>query len=337
MYIGGGGVRIPGEAFAVAAGSAFSGNFATLFPGAYQVAQTDLGLTYGGTLLAAVGNAGTTVVTLTGSLSSVPVPVWAVGTNSAAIGSGANYNIYYDGIGTTVAMNVTPASAGVAVPLTGAGTGLSLTWSAGTCAPGDLYRATCSALGDQSGNGLGYSQATASKQPIVGPGLNGRVSLIHSGSSLVSLLNLPVPGTTPYYTAAVFRQLSWGSSLTMWGRTSGLGETVFQSTGGPSPNLTSYSGTGITGNTGAPLGTWVDAEIKRSNAAGDTHKFGATTVTGSSGNNATTGMEIGSATGTSFGNIELLLLVHTPNLPDWVAFRAAVNSAAGYGVGAVLL
>lgn len=41
--------------------------------------------------------------------------------------------------------------------------------------------------------------------------------------------------------------------------------------------------------------------------------------------------------GASFGNFELLLLVYTPNLPDWAAVRAAVNSATGYGVGAVLL
>jgi len=334
MYIGGGGVRIPGEAFAVAAGSAFSGNFATLFPGAYQVVQTDLGLTYGGTMLASALNTGTTVVTLTGTLSGSPVPIWVGGNNNAAVGSGANFSVFYDGAGVTEAQNITPPSAGTPVALTGAGTGLFASWSAGNGAAGDVYKATCAALADQSGAAKHYSQATASKQPVFGIGLNGKVSLIHSGSSLVSLLNLPAPATTAYYTAAVFRQLSWGANLTMWGRTSGLGETVFQTTS--TPTLSSYSGTAVA-NGGAAIGTWVDAELKRSNNAADTHKFGTTTATASSGNNATTGMEIGSATGTNFGNIELLLLVHTPNLPDWVAFRAAVNSAAGYGVGAVLL
>jgi len=305
----------------------FTGNFATLFPGAYQVAQSDLGLTYGGTMRAT--GATPPVITLTGALSGVPVPIEVDCTAGGALGAWTG-SVSYDG-GSTVAQVFTSAAT---IALVGAGTGLTLNIAAGNAAVDDVWKATASALGDQSGNGSNYSQATASKQPIIGVGLNGKVSLIHSGSSLVSLLNLPAPATTAYYTAAVFRQLSWGANLTMWGRTSGLGETVFQTTS--TPTLSSYSGTAVA-NGGAPIGTWVDAELKRSNNAADTHKFGTTTVTASSGNNATTGMEIGSATGTNFGNIELLLLVHTPNLPDWVAFRSAVNSAAGYGVGTVLL
>lgn len=332
MYIGGGGVRIPGEAFPVAAGSAFSGNFATLFPGAYQVAQSNLGLTYGGTMRAT----GTTppVITLTGSLAGAPVPIEVDCTGGGALGVWFG-TISFDG-GATVAQAFTSAAT---VPLVGAGTGLTLNIAAGTASTDNVWKATAAANGDQSGNGLNYSQATASKQPLIGVGLNGKVSLIFDGvdDSYVSLLNLPAPGTTNYYCAAVFRQWGWAANATLWGRTSNvpaIGETVFQTTS--SPTVSSYTGTAIA-NGGAPINTWVVAELNRSNNASDTHKFGSTTSTGNSGNNVTTGMEIGTATGVSPGKIEILLLVHTPNLPDWVAFRAAVNSAGGYGVGAVLL
>lgn len=310
----------------------FSGNFADLFPGAYQVVQTDRGLTYSGTPLPTAANTSTTALTLTGTLATTPVPILVKAENTLAIGAGATFSISYDG-GATQAMTGVNPTAGVPVALTGAALGLLIAWSVGASVANDTWTATSAALADQSGNGKDFSQASAPKQLLLAPGLSGKATLVARGatgsSSFVSTLNLPVPGTTPYYTFAVFRQLSWTINATMWGRTSGLGETVFQTTA--TPALSSYSGTAIA-NGGAAINQWVIAELTRSNSAGDTHKFGSTTVTGSSGNNATTGLEIGSATGIGYGNIEIACLVHTPNLPNWAQVRSAVTSFYGASV-----
>ena len=183
-------------------GIPFNGNFASLFtPGTVlQSVQTDLGLTYGGTPLATAGNTSTTVLTLSGTLATVPVPIWAKSTNSASIGAGATFNIYYDGLGVTPAMTGVAPTAGVGVALTGAGAGLTLTWAAGTSVNNDSWKATCSAWADQSSNLFHYTQAGVTAQPLVGLGLNGFPALLFDGvndSLNNNAFTLPTPGTTP--------------------------------------------------------------------------------------------------------------------------------------------
>lgn len=314
----------------IAVAAPFAGAWATLFPGAFQVVQTDLGLTYGGTLLA--GGGATDSVTLTGSLATTPVPILALGTGVGTC------NIYYDG-GTTAAMTGVTPTAGVPVALTGAALGLSLTWTAATIANANTWTATCAGLADQSGNTKHYSQATASKQPILTVGLNGKPGLLFDGvsNSLVSLLNLPVPGTTPYSIFAVFRQPTWATNTPLFGPTGqSITSSIFKA-GGTPLIFNRVSGTGPS-NGGAALNTWVDLEILRSATASDPFKLGSTTVTALAGNAALTGQEIGSVqAGAFFGTIELLALAFVPGAPNWTAIRAAINSAAGYGVGSVLV
>lgn len=314
-------------------GAGFNGQFATLFPGAFQVVQTDLGLTYGGAPLA-VGT-GVVVGTLSGTLATTPVPILFTCTTPGVIGAGAQFAASYDGGATQAMAGITPA-AGTPVPLTGAATGLFMAWAAGSALADNTWTATCAGLADQSGNLKHYSQATASKQPTITVGLNGKVSILTDAVSkcLISTGNLPAPGTTPYYIFAVWRQPTWTVNTVIFGRTSGSGNALYKAS--VTPDVSSNLPTD-TLNSGAALGTWVDAEIKHSNSSSDTCKIGVTIVSGNAGNNALTGIEIGSAIGgtTAFGAVELLAVAFTPNLPDWVAVRAAVSGM--YGAGNVLV
>lgn len=318
-----------GNLISAAAAAVTPVDWATAFPGSFQVAQTDKGILYGATMRASGG--ATSVATLSSTTGlATPVPITITGTGAGVV------SISFDEGVTQTMVGVTP-SAGVPVALTGKGSGASVSFSTTAIANGHVWQAT-GTLQDTSGNGKHFTQATASKQAIITVGLNGKAGLwcvAANSNSLVSALNLPAPGTTPYYVFAVFRQKSWIANSTMWGRGSGTGETLYCA---PStPTLTHYTGVTTITNGGAAIDTWVVAELTATNNASDTKRIGTTTTTGNSGNIATTGLEIGSATGIAYGDIELLALIHTPNLPDWNALRALVNSASGYGQGNVLM
>jgi len=320
LALGGGGL---------AAAATFNGNLAQFFPGAYQIIQTDLGSAYSATCAPTTGNTSTTAVSLSGTASGVLVPVMAKATSSASIGAGATFSIYYDG-GTTPAMTGVTPTAGVPVALTGAGSGISLSWSAGTSVTNDSWKAAWATLADQSGNGKTYTQATATKQLIVSPGLNGRVGAQSDGVRFaVSTVGWGAPSAgSPIYTTMIFRQLSWviTKSLATF-HTSGRQLITVTS----APTIQIYDGTGLA-NSGAAVGTWVELERTSTNTASDPFKVGTTITTGASGNLATVGMEIGAGNGGVNGAaIELLFLAYTPVLPDWAGFRSALVSAYGNG------
>jgi len=303
----------------------FTGNFAILFPGAFQSVQTDLGLTYGGTMLAA----GTTppVITLTGALITVPVPITVTDVVPGILGTWTG-QVSYDG-GATQAQSFTSAAT---VPLTGAGAGLTLNIAAGVAAGDNVWKATCAALADQSGNGKNYSQATATKQLVITPGLNGFPGLLSDGvdDSFVSTCNLPAPGVTPYSMFAVFRQPAWIVNTFLFGSTV-AGQNVFQAIG--SPTILCRVGASGQANGGAAINNWVILEIVRAAAATDSSKLGTTTATGAVANTAITGLEVASQTGgTNNGTMELLALAYAPGTPNWLAVRAAVTAKYGAAV-----
>lgn len=336
------GRRLVGSAPVAAA--PFNGNFATLFPGAFQVVQTDLGLTYSGTPLATATNTSTTALALTGTLATVPVPIWAVATNTLAIGAGAQFNIYYDGLGVTPAMvGVTPAVA-TPVALTGAATGLFLAWSAGASVSADSWKATCAGLADQSGNTKDYSQASSAKQPIITIGLNGKVGLLGDGVDdvLSSTLTLVAPGTTPYTVFLVGRVITWTSGKRIIGSTAAPNGTgsIDMVTATPQLNQTGGAGFGNASN-GMVVGSFAALTSYFSGTIADFLRCGSlASVTGTTaGSAASAGRDIYSAGGANFSNFELLMLAYIPanGAGQDTAFRAAVNSAAGYGVGNVLV
>lgn len=296
-----------------------------------QSVQTDLGLTYGGTPLAAAANTSTTVLTLTGSLATVPVPILAKSTITLAVGSGAQFSIYYDG-GTTPAMvGVTP-TAGVPIALTGAGTGLLIAWAAGSSVTNDTWQATCAGLADQSGNAKDYSQAGATQQPVLTVGLLGKPGLLFDGANdvLNSALALVAPGTTPHYFWAVFRQITWTASDHLIGDAGVAGLQVFQRTA--SPTMAANNGAAAADIAAPALLTWTDCELQDTNSAGDTTKIGTTTIVHNNGNSAGTGVLMAGHNGAQFGNVEVLAMGFCTTLPNWAAFRAAVTSFYGGSV-----
>lgn len=312
----------------------FNGQFASLFPGAYQVVQTDLGLTYGGTPLATAGNTSTTVLAITGSLATVPVPIWAKATNTLAIGAGAQFNIYYDGLGFTPAMAGVTPTAGVPVALTGAGTGLSIAWAAGSSVNNNSWKATCSALADQTANGWHYSQAAASKQPVITVGLNGKVGLLFDG--LDDFLQSTLVTVFPYKLWAVFRTGVAGGQCTYFGPATGSGGITFSSTGSIATNIQQFSGNVVNPTTG-PLNTWIRLESGFTNTVADYLRVGSAVAVsgGNAGSNVRADAQIASNTGSQAAPIEFLAGAWLPGGVSTASADAALNTSAGYGVGSI--
>lgn len=313
-----------------ASGPGFNGQFAALFPGAYQVVQTDLGLTYGGTMLAA-GTA-PPVITLTGSLAGVPVPILVSETLAGILGTWQGSVSYNNGA--DVAQTFTSATT---VPLNGKGTGLTLNIAAGASATGNTWTATCAGLADQSGNLKHYSQATASKQPVITVGLNGKAGILGDGvdDTLVSLLNMPAPATTP-----------WSLLIVAKNAISGVNARCFSPSSGNTPGIVITVTPTIVGQSGGPvnLSTWSTSQYSAitayfSGSNSDSLRIGsAAAVSGATATGgATIGRELFSAVNASFSTFQLLALIYAPGNVSDAAFRAAVNSVAGYGVGNVLV
>lgn len=313
------------------AGSRFNGNFASLFPTAFQVVQTDRGFLFGSTPLANTTNTSTTVLALTGVIANVAVPIWIKSTNSASVGAGATFSIYYDGAGTTPAMTGVTPTAGVPIALTGAGSGLSLTWTAGTSVNNDTWKATCAGLIDQSGNGKDYFQFTASKQPVVTTGLNGKAALLFDGVDdlLESTCSLPAPGTTPYNGFFLVRRPTTAAGAARM-VADGAGEvSAIILDGATQMHLYCNGGFGPIAS-GLPTNTWGAVEFLLSNSASDYLQIGSVArVTGAgAGNGVAPSRSISGAAVPA--NIEFLMGGYVPASGfSSAAFRAAITQWAG--------
>jgi hypothetical protein len=303
----------------------FDGNLAALFPGAYQVLQSDRGLQYGAVMRADAGNTSSVAFALTGATPAVPVPIWIRGV------TGTTANIYYDGLGITPAMSGVAVMDSVNIVLTGAGAGMAITPGVGSLVPGNTWRATCSQLADQSGNGNPATQLTPAQQPIVALGLNGKVELI--GDGVDDLLNspafLPPVGAMLYL---VYRQLTSASFkyLTDGGGT-GNRRAVFANFA----STEAYNGLSLIGGT-LPLNTY-GRTWAIYNGAASSVKVGANPIaSGDAGSNVSgpgrTIMCAGNET--SHANMGLFALIWAPPGPTTIP-DAALNSAGGYGIGAI--
>jgi len=329
MWIGGGSISIPGDPFKAGAGGPppFSGNWADLFPGAFQVVQSDKGIEYGAVMRADAGNTSSVAFALTGASPAVAVPIWI---RITAPGVG---NVYYDGLGITPAMAGVTIVDSVNIVLTGAGAGMAITPGVGSQAPGDTWRATCSLQADQSGNGKNATQVTPANQPLVAMGPNGVACLSGAatgdGYLRTNALNLPSPDVTPYWVFLVLRIDVYGSALPV------MGNFDFALTNQLYPSNV----TGLTqrhqfnvSNPGAGIaeGSWFIVEIKRSNSAADPFKVGGSLVTGNAGVGAVATECMFQSPGSGYGSLaSMLAKVYTPNAPDWPAIRAAVTAKYG--------
>ncbi len=327
-------------------GGLFDGNFATLFRSMgltpYQVVQTDLGPSYG-TLLPAGVSPPTVVLggTLAAGLPFRPI-LFKVATTGAL--NTWTANAYIDGVGTTIDQTFTSAAT---VNLTGNLLGLILTISAGAAVASDQWTATWAGLSDQSGNGLNYSQGTTAQQPTVGVGVNGKASILTAGGAsgaqrLVSSLNLPAPGTTPWTALLVARWLGTTHAfnavlVSATGATNGAIVELASSAAG----YNTFNG-GSTTTTGTdPATTFSRFRAYFSNSTSDALKVGsAADLTGvNAGNSAFTGRQIG-ANGTAINGLdaEVMMVAYLPGrlTPSQLSiFDAACNSSAGYGAGNV--
>ncbi len=326
MYIGGGGITIPGDPLGSVG---FSGNFASLFtPGTVlQSVQSDLGLTYGGTPLPTAGNTSTTALTLTGSLAGVPVPIWWKATNTLAIGAGAMFTIYYDGAGVTPAMTGVTPTAGVPVPLTGAATGLSIAWSAGTSVNNDTWKATCAALADQGPGAKHYAQAGPTLQPVVALALNGFPGLLFDGVDDVlscTTLTLPAPATTPTYVLCVWNIVAALTNNQVFGDNANQAcVSIIKDAGNAMRNQN-----GAVGALAAfTPGTWYRSYSEFANSLADVIKIGSTQNSGAlSGNITAAGRALGSGLSALRCNCSVLAIVYL-NAPPSPAQLAAYDAA----------
>lgn len=318
--------RHPNRPAASSAAPPFNGNFASLFPGAFQSVQTDLGLTYGGILLAS-GSA-PPAVGLSGATSAVAKPI-KITTTAGAVGV-ASYTLYLDG-GTTPAQTGTTAASVAITNLPG----LSVTFPTGPYVGDEIYLATCSALADQSGNAKDYSQATASLQPVITPGVNGFLGLLFDGVDdfLNSSLVLPAPGVTPGCFFAVGRQVSWAANkFVLANSAAGVNGGYQFRSNGVTPQLQILSSAGGTLSGTLAVGTFGAITGQFGNAASDYIRAGSgAAATGSAGSAASTGMNIGGRS-TQFSNFEFLALVFAPGAVPETAVRASVTAKYGASV-----
>lgn len=305
-------------------------SFAALFPTAYQAVQTDVDLfAYGTVMKVTAGNTSTSAPVLSGTINGVAVPIWVKSTNTLAVGSGATFNIYYDGTGTTPAMSGVTPTAGVPVALTGLGSGMFITWSAGTSVTNDSWKSTCAGFGGISG----YVQLTPGLQPIVTIGLNGCPGLLFDGTDdfMSSVCNIPAPGTTPWCGYAVIRRPTTAAGNARLLDNAGDSSAIIAN--GATTMVLFNNGTFGPIGTGLPTNTWGAIDFKFSNSAADYIRIGSgPTVSGAgAGNNPNVNPTI--SQGAAPANEEILAVGYVPSTSfNAASFRTQVTAIYGASV-----
>ena len=309
----------------VAAPPAFDGSFAPLFPSAYQVVQTDRGLTLGGTMYPQ--GSSPPAITPTGTWTGAVVPIRVECTLLGARGTWQG-RVSYDE-GATWPQTFTSAAA---VALTGAGTGITLNIATGNAATNNVWLATCSGLADQSGNGKHYVGlgSDPAQWPVITLGVNG-VACIANPPSLLGLRlldsSLVLPATTtPTMCLAVYRALGWTAGRRLVGNKTFDNHLAILQLDGSSPDLEIYGAAAGSRSSALAINAWGVCEAKWGNSTADYIRLGAAsavtgTNTGSIGPG--TGRQIFAAGDGNYGAFELAALIYTPPV-DTTAFRAAV-------------
>jgi|SRR6187399_158428 len=300
------------------------------FPGAFQVGQTDFGLTYSPTLRRTFGTA-TAAISRTGT----PMPIMVQAVNGSDVGAGGDFAISFDSGGSFPITGLVPTP-GVPVALTGAGAGASITFTAGTAPVGNIWKVTASGLADQSGNARHYTQADPLKQPAVEIGLNGKPSLYFDGympSFVSGPFSMPYPaqviviGTlrTPLnFTSLVSAQPGYQASL------------ITQS----AAIISAHSGAGVlSAPTGFPLFTPFRISALYTASIADALKVGNLAQVTGTNCGAVVGSThiIGPGDASRTGDFELYAVIKTPPVADLSAFEAALNTPLGYGPGSIVV
>ena len=210
-------------------------------------------------------------------------------------------------------MSGVPVAAGVPIALAGAATGLSVTPSAGTLVAPDVWRATCTAIADQTVNAKHFAQATATLQPLVAAG-----GLINKPSLSFALVNkmvsaLVVPGShiAPLSFYMAFSPATTGGQQIFVGSDSQC--TLYSDTGNINRLLMFPPASGVlaTALTAAPtrlLANWTFS------AADSIKVGGAAPVTGvGAGGLGVSSLGLGGSSGANFfSTMQFYLLVVAP-------------------------
>lgn len=130
-----------------------------------------------------------------------------------------------------------------------------------------------------------YSQSTGANQPTYAAnGLNGLPTITFDGTNdtLVSNLDLPAPGTTPFVLYGVVKVITWVSGGCLWGTNSSQSIVTMN---GSSPQLKQFNGTLANTNSGATVGSWVRVCAQYRNATTDYLRCGSSEITGTNTGN----------------------------------------------------
>lgn len=333
----------PKQAMPLGLGGAFGGAthilaappyvLSSYFPGAYQVLQTDRGLTMGTTPY----KTGTTppIGTLGGTLTRDGAkPLWFKCTTAGTIGGGALFSAYADGAGVVpFATGISPAGGGSPVALGGSFTGTNMAWAAGTAALDNVWKGTCSALADQSGGGFHVTQPQAANQPIIIAGPNGKCGLRFdvSRATCMAPSGLTIVAATPFV-------IYWVANLTLAGS-----DEFFASNSGN--DWAFYIGAPTLYINGAAIGAGgtfsVNSRIVSNvNGASSFVKNGSVSTPGTFGVYNVVQPQIGGGSGfptaARLGNMDFYAQVYAPLAGANVAGAdTALNLSTGYGPGAI--
>jgi len=194
---------------------------------------------------------------------------------------------------------------------------------------------------DQSGNSKDFTSVTTGR-PTMGTGPNGDPESVFDGSAnqlTCATLNLPAPGTTPFFLFLIFRHITFvGSNPVVCGNAAALAAHLIYGVGG-SPRLSANSGTDSAIPAAPPtIGSYECLEAYYSNTATDYLRRGSSSNTGiATGNNASTGYAIGGSGILTKANIGLLAAVGCSALPSGPQIAAARAKVIGMYGGTLIV
>jgi|SRR6185369_421278 len=334
----------PKQAMPLGLGGAFGGAthvssapyvLASYFAGAYQVLQTDLGLTMGTTPY----KTGTAppIGTLGGTLTrNGAKPLWFKCTTAGTIGGGALFSAYDDGAGIVpFATGISPAGGGSPVALGGSFTGTNVAWAAGTAALDNVWKGTCSALADQSGLGFHVAQPQAANQPIIIAGPNGKCGLKFevARATCMAPSGLTISSATPFVTYWVVNMTTAGTDE-FFATQNGADWALYV----PGGAVTMYNNGSVLALAGAFS---VNSRV--------TYTFNGASSSSKNGSSFTSGIltaynvvqpQIGGGAGfpvaARLGNMDFYAQVYAPLASANVAGAdVSLNSSTGFGPGAI--
>jgi hypothetical protein len=311
-----------GSGLGVPGGGPLSSQFA---PGTLVLAmQSDIGVTYDTAVTLNAGGTSTSVVTLGGTLTNAQVPVLVKATNSATVGSGATFDISYDGGSTFAMTGVTPTAATpVALTGTGIGAGRTLTWAAGTGVTNDTWEAYAAGWADGATSPHNATATTAAKRPKITVGTGGKPGLLGNGTStaFTTTLILPQPSVTPTHIYVVGRAPTNPASNRCIAGAAG-GASIFFGIG-TGPVLNQYDGT-FANSSAFVANTWYAFQGGFTGGVSDYTKAGSAVAVngGNAGNNTpAAGVCLLSANVGFYANFEILAV--------WIANQPIATCAPG--------